>query len=55
MADKTINSESEHLECELCMNEIPLSEAKSSEATDYVVNYCGIDCYDQWRQTANSF
>ena len=34
--------------CDICMKEIPVSEAKSDEATDYVVFFCGLDCYEIW-------
>jgi hypothetical protein len=45
--------ELELLSCELCLKEIPVSEATSEEATDYVVYFCGLDCYQQWlAQTA---
>ena len=35
--------------CEVCMKEIPASEAASEEATDYVIYFCGLDCYAAWR------
>lgn len=35
--------------CEVCQVHIPLSEALVAEATDYVVYFCGLDCYDRWR------
>lgn len=38
-----------HLSCEVCMTEIPASEAQSSEASDYVAAVCGLECYAQWR------
>ena len=38
----------EQISCEVCLKEIPLSEAKSEEATDYVVYFCGLDCYETW-------
>jgi hypothetical protein len=31
------------------MKEIPLSEAQSEEADDYVRHFCGLDCYAKWR------
>ena len=34
--------------CEICMKEIPVSEASSDEATDYVIYFCGLDCYQTW-------
>ena len=41
--------EPEKVACEVCFKEIPLSEATSVKATDYIVYYCGLECYDQWR------
>lgn len=38
----------ESLSCEVCLREIPVSEAKSEEASDYVVYLCGLDCYQRW-------
>jgi len=34
--------------CEVCIKEIPVSEAKSDEAADYVRYFCGLDCYEAW-------
>ena len=42
--------EPEKVACEVCLKEIPLSEATSVKATDYIVYYCGLECYDQWRK-----
>ena len=36
--------------CEICLKEIPLSEAKNEEASDYVFHFCGIDCYTKWKE-----
>ena len=41
-----------HVACDVCMREIPVSEAKSEEATEYVFYFCGIDCYDKWSAQA---
>ena len=35
--------------CQVCQHDIPLSEAVVSEATDYVVYFCGLECYERWR------
>ena len=35
----------DYVPCEICLREIPVSEAKSDEASDYVVCFCGLDCY----------
>lgn len=36
--------------CEVCMKEIPPSEAKSAEAEAYTLYFCGIECYDKWHE-----
>lgn len=43
-----------HVRCEVCMKEIPASEAIVPEASDYVAHFCGAQCYDQWRKQAAS-
>lgn len=35
--------------CEICLKEIPVSEAKSEEASGYVAHYCGLECYAIWK------
>lgn len=40
--------EVELIECEICLREVPITEATSPEATDYVVYFCGLECYDKW-------
>ncbi len=40
-----------NVECEMCLKEIPHSEAGIVEANDYVMYFCGLDCYRQWRET----
>lgn len=37
------------ISCDVCLKEIPPSEAKSSEGESYVLNFCGLDCYEEWR------
>ena len=41
--------EPEKVSCEVCFKEIPLSEANSVKATDYIMYYCGLDCYEKWK------
>lgn len=38
------------MQCEICLKEVPASEAMSSEACDYVIHFCGIDCHRIWAQ-----
>lgn len=39
----------ERVTCEVCLREVPISEAKVPEATDYVAYFCGLDCYEKWK------
>jgi hypothetical protein len=36
------------LSCNVCEHEIPGSEAVVAEAVDYVLYFCGYDCFQQW-------
>ncbi len=36
--------------CKECLKQIPHSEAKMEEAGDYVLYFCGLDCYKIWRE-----
>ena len=40
----------EEVPCEICRKEIPVSEAKVAEATDYVVYFCGLNCFTEWKE-----
>jgi len=35
--------------CEICLEEIPNSVNQNAEADEYVSNYCGLECYQLWR------
>lgn len=37
------------VQCEVCLAEIPSSSAKNEEASDYVRYFCGLNCYDKWK------
>lgn len=49
MAITDKSAELETVACEVCMKEVPVSEATVPEATDYVVHFCGLDCYQKWK------
>ena len=53
MSDVNLN-EVEQVACEICIKEVPKSEAQSSEASDYVLYFCGIDCYEKWQEEDDS-
>ena len=42
------------ISCEVCLKEVPKSEAKSAEVNDYVAYFCGLDCYDKWQHQDKS-
>jgi len=46
--------EPERVACEICLKEVPQSEATVSEATDYVAYFCGLDCYEKWKSQARN-
>jgi hypothetical protein len=38
------------LACSVCLREIPVSAAVWRESSDYAAHFCGLECYEQWRQ-----
>jgi hypothetical protein len=50
MSEKMTPKEPEQVSCEVCLKEIPVDEAKSAEATDYVAHFCGLECFEKWKQ-----
>ena len=38
--------------CSVCQHEVPVSEALSFEASDYVAHFCGLECYRRWMATS---
>lgn len=38
----------ETVPCEICLKEIPKSEAAMAEAREYVAYFCGLECYEKW-------
>jgi len=37
--------------CDVCLKEIPESVAVSSEGDDYTQYFCGLECYNKWRES----
>ncbi len=48
MVDKQKPTEVELVPCAVCQKEIAKSVALSSENQDYVLHFCGPDCYENW-------
>ncbi|MCX7194269.1 MAG: DUF3330 domain-containing protein [Proteobacteria bacterium] len=46
--------EIELVSCDICLKEVPVSEATTPEAVDYVAHFCGLECYAKWRQGSES-
>jgi hypothetical protein len=36
------------------MKEVPIDEANSFEAVDYVIHFCGLECFEKWKQKKQS-
>lgn len=36
--------------CEICLREVPLSEAENPEAEDYVAHFWGLECFEIWKR-----
>ena len=49
MNDTSQKQKDDLIACEICMKEIPISEAKSEEASGYVAHFCGLECYAIWK------
>lgn len=44
------STETENVPCKTCLTEIPHSKAKIVEVDDYVMNFCGLECYEKWQK-----
>ena len=50
MTTKLIPKEPKHLDCCVCLEELPDTVVNSQEVDQYVQHYCGIECYARWKQ-----
>jgi len=48
MSTQNVLNEEQLLECQICLMEVPVSESDNDEASDYVMHYCGLECYARW-------
>jgi len=39
----------EQVACEICLKEVPKSEATVPEGAEYVLYFCGLDCFEKWK------
>jgi len=49
MAKENKSPAEELVSCEICLKEVPAGEACNPETEDYVAHFCGLDCYEQWK------
>ena len=54
MNDNSQKYKGDLVSCEVCLKEIPVSEAKSEEASGYVAHFCGLECYAIWKAQQKS-
>ncbi len=47
--DNQKSDNGEHIKCDICLKEVPRSEAERFEAQDYVMHFCGLECYEKWQ------
>ena len=39
----------EHIACGVCLKEVPKSGAMVAEAADYMLHFCGLECFAKWK------
>jgi hypothetical protein len=40
------------LNCAVCLKEVPADAIKVTDAQDYVLHFCGLECFETWRRQA---
>jgi len=50
MLNKPENRAEGLVSCEVCLKEIPRSVARSQEGSDYVLYFCGDNCFMEWQK-----
>lgn len=48
MKDSEKSAKTELVPCEVCLKEVPHSETEVEEVSDYVLYFCGLECYEKW-------
>lgn len=41
--------DTDRVSCDVCLREVPRSEAIIPEAADYVAYFCGLSCFERWK------
>ncbi|MEE9342930.1 MAG: DUF3330 domain-containing protein [Gammaproteobacteria bacterium] len=42
------SSPDELIACDICLKEVPVADAKNEEVSDYIIHFCGLECYALW-------
>jgi len=53
MITKADVSKIELVSCDICLNEVPKCSGKIMEIEDYVMYFCGLECFDKWHKQAD--
>lgn len=40
--------------CAVCLKEVPSDAVKVTDAQDYVLHFCGLDCLERWQKQATA-
>jgi len=41
-----------HVSCHYCRKHLPKDQALQPEAEEYVMYFCGLECYEAWRRAS---
>jgi hypothetical protein len=55
MAEAPVNESAKLIDrvrvaCDVCLKEVPYTDAQHDEGGDYVMHFCGLECYKTWRE-----
>jgi hypothetical protein len=50
MSKQPMRKQETLVQCEVCLKEVPRGDAQSSEVHEYVLYFCGLECYHQWHE-----
>ena len=50
MTEEELNRDHVVIDCEICLSVVPKEQSEYAEVDDYVVYFCGLECYQQWKQ-----
>ena len=53
MSDQDPNLDAVMVPCEECLKEIPRADVQYTEVQDYVMYFCGLECYEKWKQDSS--